>query len=165
MNLSVAYFESPIGLIMMEAKGENIVGISFVDAISMSEKITPVLQEAKKQMKEYFEGRRKEFDLPIALEGTEFEQKVWRALKEIEYGSVASYKDVAQKIGHNKAYRAIGGTNHKNKLAIVIPCHRVIGSNGKMTGYAGGIWRKTWLIGHEKKNSKNNVYETQNIQG
>lgn len=154
MNLDVAYVESPIGLIMLEARGEKIVGVSYVDDLSICEKDTLVLQQAKKQITEYFEGKRKDFDLPIALEGTDFEHKVWMALTKIDYGSVASYKDIAQNIGHNKAYRAIGGTNHKNKLAIVIPCHRVIGSNGKMTGYAGGIWRKTWLIEHEKKNSE-----------
>jgi len=153
MNLNIAYYESPIGLIMIEAKDETIAGVSFVESAKIPENITPILQLAKKQMVEYFEGKRKEFDLPIVLVGTDFEMKVWKALTEIGYGKATTYKDIAQNIGHEKAYRAIGGTNHKNKLAIVVPCHRVIGSNGKMTGYAAGIWRKTWLIDHEKKYS------------
>lgn len=150
MNLSVTYYESPIGLIMIEARDEKIVGVSFVEGTFTSENETPVLWQAKKQMTEYFEGDRKDFDLPMRLEGTDFEKKVFMALTQIEYGEVASYKDIARKIGHDKAYRAIGGTNHKNKLAIMVPCHRIIGSDGKMTGYAAGIWRKTWLIDHEK---------------
>lgn len=153
MNINVAYYESPIGLIMIEAKDEKIIRVSFVEAATLSEKCSPMLEKAKKQMGEYFEGKRKAFDLPMAFEGTEFEKKVFKALTEVDYGNVASYKDIAIKVGHNKAYRAIGGTNHKNKLAIIVPCHRIIGSNGKMTGYASGIWRKTWLLDHEQKNS------------
>jgi len=153
MNINVAYYDSPIGLIMIEAKDEDIIRVSFVDIATLSEKGSPILEKAKKQMAEYFEGKRKEFDLPISFEGTEFEKKVFKALTEVDYGKVASYKDIAIKVGHNKAYRAIGGTNHKNKLAIIVPCHRIIGSNGKMTGYASGIWRKTWLLDHEQKNS------------
>ncbi|PKM55074.1 MAG: cysteine methyltransferase [Firmicutes bacterium HGW-Firmicutes-5] len=153
MNINVAYYESPIGLIMIEAKDENIIRVSFVEVATLSEKGSPMLEKAKKQMAEYFEGKRKAFDLTMAFEGTEFEKKVFKALTEVEYGKVASYKDIAIKVGHNKAYRAIGGTNHKNKLAIIVPCHRIIGSNGKMTGYASGIWRKTWLLDHEQKNS------------
>ncbi|PKM57782.1 MAG: cysteine methyltransferase [Firmicutes bacterium HGW-Firmicutes-3] len=153
MNVNVAYYESPIGLIRIEEKDEKIVEVSFVEGTITPENDTHVLRQAKKQMAEYFEGNRKDFDLPMILEGTDFEKKVFMALTQIEYGKVASYKDIARNIGHDKAYRAIGGTNHKNKLAIMVPCHRVVGSDGKMTGYAAGIWRKTWLIDHEKKNS------------
>ncbi|PKM66118.1 MAG: cysteine methyltransferase [Firmicutes bacterium HGW-Firmicutes-2] len=155
MNVNVVYYESPIGLIMIEARDETIVEVSFAEDVKVSEKETPVLSQAKKQLDEYFEGKRKDFDLPIELQGTDFEKKVYIALIQIKYGNLASYKDIACNIGHDKACRAVGGTNHKNKLAIIVPCHRIIGSNGKMTGYAGGLWRKTWLIDHEQKNSVN----------
>jgi methylated-DNA-[protein]-cysteine S-methyltransferase len=155
MNVNVVYYESPIGLIMIEARDETIVEVSFAEGVKVTEKDTPVLSQAKKQLAEYFEGKRKDFDLPMGIQGTEFEKKVYMALTQIKYGRVVSYKDIASNIGHEKAYRAVGGTNHKNKLAIIVPCHRIIGSNGKMTGYAGGLWRKTWLIDHEQKNSVN----------
>jgi len=115
-----------------------------------TEKETEMIKTASIQLNEYFNGKRKEFNLPIYLCGTEFQNKVWNFLKTIPYGKTASYKEVAEKIGKNKAYRAVGNANNHNPIAIIIPCHRIIGSNGKMTGYAGGIDIKEKLLKLEK---------------
>ena len=105
------------------------------------------------QLEEYFDGKRKEFDLKLILNGTEFQKSVWHKLMEIPYGKTVSYKDVAIAIGKPNACRAVGGANNKNKIWIVIPCHRVIGSNGDLVGYGGQIWRKESLLKLEKENS------------
>jgi methylated-DNA-[protein]-cysteine S-methyltransferase len=110
-----------------------------------------VLNECVKQLKEYFEGSRKEFDLPIQQNGTVFQQSVWKELLAIHYGETISYLQLARNLGNIKAIRAAASTNGKNKIAIVVPCHRVIGSNKQMVGYAGGISRKRWLLMHEAK--------------
>ena len=102
------------------------------------------------QLDEYFRGKRKVFSIPFQLHGTAFQKKVWHALLDIPYGLTKSYGDIAGKIGHKNAFRAVGNANNKNRIAIMIPCHRVIGMNGRLTGYAAGIWRKKWLLEHEK---------------
>ena len=103
------------------------------------------------QLMEYFEGKRKGFDLPLVLPGTEFQIKVWDQLLTIPFGSTRSYAEQAVAIGNPKAVRAVARANGDNRLAIIIPCHRVIGSDGKLTGYGGGLWRKEWLLAHEKE--------------
>lgn len=108
--------------------------------------LTPLLKKARQQLEEYFEGRRKTFDLPLAPKGTAFQQKVWQALQKISYGETKSYKDIAQMIDNPKACRAVGGANHRNPIMIVIPCHRVIGQNGALVGYAGGVDIKRKLL-------------------
>jgi len=147
-------YESPIGLIEIIGNHNAVKSILFTER---SEKVnllsgeTPaVLVECYTQFDEYFKGKRYEFTFPFQFEGTEFQQSVWEALREIPYGETASYKDIAVSIDNEKAIRAVGSANGKNKLSIVIPCHRIIGSNGKLTGYAGGLWRKEWLLQHEK---------------
>jgi methylated-DNA-[protein]-cysteine S-methyltransferase len=105
-----------------------------------------LLQEAEKQLREYFDGRRKQFDLPLHPEGTEFQKKVWQALLTIPYGETRTYKEVAELVGNVNATRAVGGANNKNPLGIVVPCHRVIGANGKLVGYAGGVECKAYLL-------------------
>ena len=110
--------------------------------------------QCKNQLQEYFEGKRKEFDLNIKfIKGTEFQISVWKALSNISYGEKITYKSIAEKINNPKAVRAVGGANNKNPIAIIIPCHRVVGSNGKMVGYAGGIDKKEYLLKLEEKNS------------
>ena len=109
-----------------------------------------MIKECFKQLKEYFEGSRREFDLPIEMNGTQFQKKVWKELLKIPYGETRSYKDIAISIGNEKACRAIGMANNKNHIPIIIPCHRVIGSNGKLVGYAGGIDIKEKLLNIEK---------------
>jgi AraC family transcriptional regulator of adaptative response/methylated-DNA-[protein]-cysteine methyltransferase len=110
------------------------------------------IKELKKQLNAYFEGNRKQFDVPLRIFGTEFQKKAWNALLKIPYGKTRSYKMQAEIIGHPKAVRAVGTANGCNRIAIVIPCHRVIGENGKLTGYGGGLWRKQWLLDHEMNN-------------
>jgi methylated-DNA-[protein]-cysteine S-methyltransferase len=106
-------------------------------------------QEAKKQLEEYFAGKRKDFDLPLQPVGTDFQQAVWMALRQIPYGHTASYADIAQAVGSPKAARATGQANNRNPIAIIVPCHRVIGRNGKLTGYAGGLDKKEFLLALE----------------
>ncbi|CDF57399.1 methylated-DNA--[protein]-cysteine S-methyltransferase [Thermobrachium celere] len=152
-SIYISFYDSPIGLIKISANERAIVSLDFVYKKS-KEKENEIIKACKKQLDEYFKGTRKEFDIDIEIEGTEFQKMVWRELKKIPYGQKRSYKDIAIAIGNEKAVRAIGGANNKNKIAIIIPCHRVVGSDGSLTGYAGGLWRKQWLLEHEEKYSK-----------
>ena len=110
-----------------------------------------MLRQCAQELKEYFKGSRKDFTVPLEFEGTAFQKAVWRALTGIAYGEVASYKQIAETVERPLAFRAVGGANNKNPLPIIVPCHRVIGSDGKMVGYGSGIWRKEWLLAHEKR--------------
>jgi methylated-DNA-[protein]-cysteine S-methyltransferase len=143
-------YHSPIGLLQFETNSGEITSINFVD----SEKSTPdfdaVLQkDITKQMDSYFEGKLFAFDLPLSPKGTDFQKKVWKQLEVIPYGQPLTYYELALLMGDKKLVRAVGGANSKNPLAIIVPCHRVIGANNKLVGYAGGIWRKKWLLQHE----------------
>jgi methylated-DNA-[protein]-cysteine S-methyltransferase len=111
----------------------------------------PILRETERQLGEYFGGIRTQFDLPLEARGSEFEKKVWRALKRIPYGKTKTYLDLAKAIGAPKACRAVGAANSRNPLPIVVPCHRVIGANGKLTGFTGGLERKATLLAHEAR--------------
>lgn len=111
-----------------------------------------ILSEAINQLDEYFAGKRTVFELPLYFDGTEFQKSVWQELTKIAYGKIASYKDIATALGNPKAVRAIGGANNKNPIGIIVPCHRVIGANGDLVGYAGGVWRKKWLLELENVN-------------
>jgi len=115
----------------------------------MSEKETAVLEKAAKELDEYFKGKRKDFDIPIAPEGTKFQRKVWDALRDIPFGETRSYGQIARLMGNEKACRAVGAANGKNPLPIVIPCHRIIGKNGRLTGFAGGLDVKEKLLSIE----------------
>lgn len=147
-------YESPIGLIEIIGTNEAICSILFSEKGKkenfLQAETPPVLAECYTQLDEYFKGGRRDFSFPYQFEGTDFQKTVWEALIEIPYGKTLSYKDIAVFIGNEKAIRAVGNANGKNKLSIVIPCHRIIGSNGKLTGYAGGLWRKEWLLKHER---------------
>ncbi|MBY0245183.1 MAG: methylated-DNA--[protein]-cysteine S-methyltransferase [Sphingobacteriaceae bacterium] len=139
--------KSPIGEISILANANFITEISFTPKIKANENEISVL--AAKELRKYFEGALQNFTFPIQQSGTDFQQKVWQSLLEIPYGETISY---AQFSVHNPlAIRAMAAANGKNKVAIAIPCHRVIGSNGNLVGYAGEIWRKEWLINHEKE--------------
>lgn len=151
-SLYISFYDSPIGLIKIAANEEAIVALDFVYKRS-KENENDVIKKCKIQLDEYFKGVRKEFDVNVEINGTEFQRMVWEELKRIPYGEVRSYKDIAVAIGNEKAVRAVGGANNKNKIAIIIPCHRVVGKDGSLTGYAGGLWRKKWLLEHER-NSK-----------
>ena len=151
------YYDTKIGRIEIEENGEAITKIDYIqkdieEAIDGKE--TELLKKAIKQLNEYFEGKRSIFDLPLAPEGTEFQNKVWNALREIPFGETKSYGEIARIIGNEKASRAVGMANNKNPIMIVIPCHRVIGANGKLAGYAGGLEVKEMLLNLEKNYNK-----------
>lgn len=150
-SIFTAYYDSPIGLLQLQGDESKLVRIKFIENQQGKENSNIILKEGILQLKEYFEGKRLKFNLPLKFNGTDFQMKVWTALNEIDFGEVMSYKDIAKKINHPKAYRAVGNANNKNQIPMIMPCHRVIGSGGKLTGYAGGLWRKEWLLAHEKE--------------
>lgn len=140
--------EMRVGKITVACRGEAIVRLSFGEDIRDGEKRegNEWTGRAFEELEEYFLGRRREFDLPLSPDGTEFQKKVWAALREIPYGETRSYSEIAGQVGNPKAVRAVGMANHRNPIAIMIPCHRVIGKNGSLTGYAGGLDLKERLL-------------------
>ena len=147
-----AYFESEIGLVEIAGTEDAITGVNFVETRQLDVAgDSPMVQKGLAQITEYFHGKRTAFDLPLEFHGTDFQKSVWRALLAVPFGQTASYCDIARAIGNPKAVRAVGGANAKNPISIVAPCHRIIGSDGSMTGYGGGLWRKEWLLAHEAK--------------
>lgn len=152
---NIFFYETEIGIIGIRENNKLITDIFFskVDTNDNIEE-TDLIKECFKQLKEYFEGNRRAFDLPIETRGTEFQKKVWDELLKIPYGETKSYKDIAIAIGNEKACRAIGMANNKNHIPIIIPCHRVIGSNGKLVGYAGGLNVKEKLLNIENLDVK-----------
>ncbi|MDQ0271858.1 methylated-DNA--[protein]-cysteine S-methyltransferase [Cytobacillus purgationiresistens] len=155
MSLIKADYKSPVGMLEIEGSEEAICSILFTDREIVENQLTEdapqVMKDCIQQLDEYFKGERQEFSLPYVLNGTAFQQSVWQALTEIPYGQTGSYKDIATAISNERAVRAVGSANGKNKLTIIIPCHRIIGTNGTLTGYAGGLDRKKWLLAHEGK--------------
>lgn len=144
------YYSSPIGMVEIAGNEYGVTSIIFAEGKVISDGIPEVLKNAYNQLDEYFNGKRKVFDLKLSLDGTEFQRKVWSELMNIPYGETLTYKDIANKLGNINAVRAVGNANGKNPISIVVPCHRVIGSSGELTGYSGGLERKAWLIEHEK---------------
>lgn len=155
---SIFYYNTEIGKIGIEENGAAITKIFYINddlQEDMSEKSeTELIKEAIRQLDEYFQGKRSVFDLPLEPKGTEFQKRVWNALKEIPFGETKSYGDIAKIIGNEKAARAVGMANNKNPIPIIIPCHRVIGANGKLVGYAGGLHIKEKLLKIEKNYNK-----------
>lgn len=146
----IEYLNSPIGWIKITADDSTLQGVTFVDEKNKQTNPNKVTNECGVQLSEYFTGDRKVFDIPLCQEGTSFQKNVWQKLLSIPFGHLASYGDIAKKMNHPKAVRAVGAANGKNPISIIVPCHRVIGSNGTLTGYAGGIKRKQWLLDHEQ---------------
>ncbi len=148
--METAYVETPLGVAKLIG---DETGLSYISLLDESQKLTDVipevLEDAVYQLNEYFAGKRTEFSLQLNPEGTPFQQKVWQALQEIPYGQTVTYGELSKSLGDPKAIRAVASANGKNPLWIVIPCHRVIGSDGSLTGYAGGLERKKWLLEHE----------------
>ena len=145
-------FDTRIGKLTIGENNGAVNIIAFGDKRLKGEnKKTPLLEKAYLQLKEYFEGKRREFDLPLAPEGTEFQQRVWSALMTIPYGQTACYSEIAERIGNKKASRAVGMANNANPIVIVIPCHRVIGKDGSLTGYGGGLDMKKRLLEMEER--------------
>lgn len=152
MSSYCLYFRSPAGLILIRSDENFISEVSFADELpgDFQTNSSPLLEKCAKQIDEYFSGERTVFDLPLQQPGTEFQQKVWAELLNIPFGKTISYLTLAQRLGDEKVIRAAGTANGKNNIAIIVPCHRVIGSDGSLTGYAGGLWRKEWLLRHER---------------
>jgi methylated-DNA-[protein]-cysteine S-methyltransferase len=147
-----AFHKTPVGFVRIRAEEDYITSISIRDEECVeTPSDSPVINLAIKQLDEYFEGTRKEFDLPLNQAGTEFQQQVWQQLLTIPYGKTITYGQQSQIMNSPLAIRAIASANGKNMLWIVVPCHRVIGTNGSLTGYAGGLWRKQWLLDHEAR--------------
>lgn len=152
---SYNYFESPLGKIEIRWDEEGIYAFHFMNegaALKPESEKTPVfVTESLQQLGNYFNGNLKQFDLRLQFRGTDFQNKVWQELANIPFGKTLSYLQLARKLGDEKCIRAAASANGRNPFAIVIPCHRVIGSNGNLTGYAGELWRKQWLLEHEAR--------------
>lgn len=158
--METAYIHSPLGItkIVGDEEGIAVISVSDVGTTEVSTTIPDVLQAAVSQLQEYFEGKRTDFDLKLNPKGTDFQQKVWKSLLEIPFGKTVSYMDQTKKLGDVKAIRAVASANGKNPLWIVVPCHRVIGTNGSLTGYAGGLSRKKWLLEHENPSTQQSLF-------
>lgn len=152
-----SYFRSPIGLVEVCGTELGITSIYFVEEEKTNFTQNYVTQNAVSQLSDYFEGKRTDFDLPLLASGTAFQKQVWQALCEIPHGQTCSYGDIANKLGNPKAVRAVGAANGKNPISIVVPCHRVIGANGTLTGYAGGLNRKSFLLELENPSSQGDL--------
>ena len=146
----------------MELKGdtEGLASVLFKDSenVVVSEKIPKELKESVNQLQEYFEGKRKQFNIKLSPEGTEFQKKVWKQLEGIPFGKTATYQQMANQLGDPKVIRAAASANGKNPISIIIPCHRVIGSDGSLTGYAGGLHRKKWLLEFENPSPQQSLF-------
>lgn len=154
-----AVIETPLGWAKIEGDLEGLRSISILDQKPLEiNEIPELLEDAAYQLREYFEGSRQHFDLELNPQGTEFQLRVWEELKSIPYGKQISYLELSKKLGDVKAIRAVAAANGKNPLWIIIPCHRVIGSNGDLVGYAGGLHRKKWLLNHESPAKQGSLF-------
>ncbi|MBS1751201.1 MAG: methylated-DNA--[protein]-cysteine S-methyltransferase [Bacteroidetes bacterium] len=160
-SLYTTYYESQLGVLEIQYDDEGVHAILFANAfkgpkpdpgqIIITSPENQTIKTCIAQLREYFEGKRKNFDFSFSQKGTDFQLNVWNALLDIPYGKTISYMELSKRIGNAKAIRAVGTTNGKNRLSIVVPCHRVIGTNGNLIGYGGELWRKKWLLEHEAK--------------
>jgi methylated-DNA-[protein]-cysteine S-methyltransferase len=148
----ISYFESPIGSIELKTSEDAVLSVGFREKLVSPDKNLPEIQRSlSHQLKAYFQGTLLEFNLKLDPQGTDFQKRVWQELTNIPFGKIASYQDMANKLGDPKVIRAAASANGKNPIAIIIPCHRVIGKDGSLTGYAGGLHRKKWLLDHENR--------------
>lgn len=147
--METAILKTPLGYAELVGDENGIVSITVFDEERSEDVVPEVLEDAVHQLQEYFEGKREQFDLNLNPQGTDFQKRVWDALLNIPFGKTTSYLELSKELGDVKAIRAVASANGKNPLWIVVPCHRVIGSNGDLTGYAGGLHRKKWLLEHE----------------
>ncbi|MCP4543173.1 MAG: methylated-DNA--[protein]-cysteine S-methyltransferase [Chloroflexi bacterium] len=145
----VGYYESPLGLVEIGGTSEGIASLYFVEQRRYEVALNAIVKEGMDQVTAYFDGTRRMFDLPMVLQGTEFQRLVWQQLLTIPFGSTASYQEIADGIDRPRAVRAVGAANGQNPISIIVPCHRIIGSDKSLTGYGGGLWRKEWLLKHE----------------
>jgi methylated-DNA-[protein]-cysteine S-methyltransferase len=153
-----AYYQSEIGTIKIKGTEEGVTYVGFIKEEPIDYPEThPCLKECVEQIDEYFKGERKEFSIKLDLQGTEFQKMVWNQLTKIPFGETASYKDIAVAMGNRKAVRAVGNANGSNNIVIIIPCHRIIGSDGTLVGYGSGLDKKQWLLNHETKHKTGRV--------
>jgi methylated-DNA-[protein]-cysteine S-methyltransferase len=158
-NLSIAYFSSPIGWLELTGSSAGIRSVLFMESVpTVSVSVPVVLEECIGQFEDYFNGKLKQFTVPLDMEGSEFQVRTWKNLISIPYGKTISYKQLAVKTGDSMAVRAVGHANGQNRINIIVPCHRVIGTDGKLTGYGGGLWRKEWLLKFEKANEPEGLF-------
>lgn len=154
-EIQTTYYHSPVGLLKISGTNDYITEVLFHDTTQKAEgnkkSLFPLLIHCIEQLIQYFNGERRQFELPINQEGTPFQKEVWNALMQIPFGKTISYLELARRIGDSKATRAVASANGKNNVSIIVPCHRVIGSNRELVGYGGGLWRKKWLLEHELK--------------
>ncbi len=156
--MKTAFINSPLGITKIEGDENGIAIISVLSEGEVTSQIPSELQEAVIQLQDYFEGKRTDFNFKLNPKGTDFQQKVWQELLKIPFGKTMSYMDLSKKLGDVKAIRAVASANGKNPLWIVVPCHRVIGTDGSLTGYAGGLWRKKWLLEHENPTTQQSLF-------
>jgi methylated-DNA-[protein]-cysteine S-methyltransferase len=156
--MKTAFINSPLGITKIVGDENGISVISVLSEGDISAEIPFELQEAVTQLQQYFDGKRIDFDFKLNPKGTDFQQKVWQELLKIPFGKTMSYMDLSKKLGDVKAIRAVASANGKNPLWIVVPCHRVIGTDGSLTGYAGGLWRKKWLLEHENPTTQQSLF-------
>lgn len=156
--MTTANIKTPLGIAKIVGNENGVSEISVLDEGEVSTEIPMVLQEAVSQLVDYFDGKRTDFDFKLNPKGTKFQQKVWKALLEIPYGKTRTYLEQSKILGDVKAIRAVASANGKNPLWIVVPCHRVIGTDGSLTGYAGGLWRKKWLLEHENPSTQQSLF-------
>lgn len=150
MRLLTAAYESPIGWIEITGTDEGLATLFFVERLPDAAPEKPgVLEPVVRELDEYFLGRRRDFTVRVRLEGTPFQRSVWSELRKIPFGQTVSYGDLARSLGKPGAARAVGLANHANPVSIIVPCHRVVGHDGDLVGYGGGLWRKRWLLDHE----------------
>ena len=155
----VTYYKTPIGVARIVGDEDGISSITVVDsATESSAHIPECLQECVTQLEEYFQKKRTTFSLKLNPQGTDFQKGVWKSLQGVQYGKTRSYLEQSKALGDVKAIRAVASANGKNPIWIVIPCHRIIGSNGSLTGYAGGLWRKRWLLEHENPPEQQSLF-------
>jgi methylated-DNA-[protein]-cysteine S-methyltransferase len=156
--METAYIKTPLGIATIIGDESGISVISVSDEGEISAIIPAILKDVIVQLNDYFEGKRNDFTFKLNPRGTAFQQKVWKGLLEIPFGKTMSYMDLSKKLGDVKAIRAVASANGKNPLWIVVPCHRVIGTDGSLTGYAGGLWRKKWLLEHENPTTQQSLF-------
>ena len=158
-QLKITYYKTPIGTAKIEGNNDGITSITVLNEEIPTSKTNPAcLQDCVLQLNEYFTGNRKTFNLKLNPQGTKFQKKVWEALQNVPYGKTITYLEQSKILGNVKAIRAVAGANGKNPISIVIPCHRIIGSDGSLTGYAGGLWRKKWLLEHENPTTQQSLF-------
>lgn len=159
MKLEKITVNTPIGVAKISGNTDGIHSITFTDKKTPPTEIIPkVLQECVVQLEEYFNGTRTEFSVKLNPQGTEFQKKAWKSLETIPFGKTMSYSEQSKLLNKAQAVRAVANANGKNLLGILIPCHRIIGSDGSLTGYAWGLWRKEWLLNHESENKQQSLF-------